>query len=120
MEEKRQRAIRAIANHTRKRARVIVQKTPMNRIHIVIQIVGEDNKWHKHDEYSIDSINISANMRITILLLDKLIEMQHDGYLFPDGVIGAELLNTQNDLINEEWACMRMLETLANRVNRKE
>lgn len=117
MEEKRQRAIRAIANHTRKKARIVVQKTPMNRISIVIQIVGEDNKWHKHDEYSLDSINISANMRMTILLLNKLIEMQHDGYLFPDGVIGTELLNTQNDIINEEWAYMKMLENLANRQN---
>lgn len=115
MENSRSRAVRAIANHTRKRARIIVQKTPMNRINIVIQVVGEDNKWHKHDEYSLDSINISANMRMTILLLNKLIEMQHAGYLFPDGVIGAELLNTQNDIINEEWAYMKMLENLANR-----
>ena len=117
MENSRSIAVRAIANHTRKRARIIVQKTPMNRIHIVIQVVGDDNKWHNHAEYLIDSINISANMRMTILLLNKLIEMQHAGYLFPDGVIGAELLNTQTDIINEEWAYMRMLETLANRQN---
>ena len=38
MEEKRQRAIRAIANATRKKARIVVQKTPMNRINIVIQL----------------------------------------------------------------------------------
>ena len=115
MENSRSRAVRAIANHTRKRARIIVQKTPMNRLHIVIQIVGDDNKWHNHAEYPLDSINISANMRMTIFLLNKLIEMQHEGYLFPDGVIGTELLNTPNDVINEEWAYMRMLETLANR-----
>lgn len=116
MENSKSRAVRAIANHTRKRARIIVQNTPMHRIHIVIQIVGDDNKWHNHAEYSLDSINISANMRMTIVLLNKLIEMQHDGYLFPDGVIGAELLDTQHDLINEEWACVKMLEKLANRI----
>lgn len=116
MEEKRQRAIRAIANATRKKARIVVQKTPMNRINIVIQVVGDDNKWHNHAEYSLDSINISANMRTTVLLLNNLIEMGHDGYLFPDGVIGAELLNTQHDLINEEWAYRKMFEELANRI----
>ena len=120
MNEKRQRAVRVIANATRKRARIIVQKTAMNRINIVIQVVGEDNKWHNYEEYSLDSINISANMRMTIVLLDKLIEMWHDGYLFPDGVIGTELLNISPDKINEEWACIKMFEDLANRVNRKE
>lgn len=120
MDEKRQRAIRVIANTTRKKARIVVQKTSMNRINIVIQIVGEDNKWHNHEEYPLDSINISANMRMTIFLLDKLIEMWHDGYLFPDGVIGTELLNTNPDKINEEWAFIRMFEELSNRVNRKE
>lgn len=119
MDEKRQRAIRVIANTTRKKARIVVQKTSMNRINIVIQIVGEDNKWHNYKEYPLDSINISANMRMTIILLDKLIEMWHDGYLFPDGVIGAELLNTNHDKINEEWALIKMFEELANR-NRKE
>ena len=104
MENSRSRAVRAIANHTRKRARVVIDAensknygVACTNIYADIQIVGEDNQWQSFNRYNFCTYgaNIGKYDAYTITavvhrILKIMINMTLEGYIFSDGIIYTE------------------------------
>lgn len=104
MENSRSRAVRAIANHTRKRARVVIDAKDSDNygvactnIYADIQIVGEDTQWQSFNRYNFcsyganigryDAYNITA---IVQRVFQIMIDMTLEGYIFSDGISYTE------------------------------
>jgi hypothetical protein len=104
MKDSRSRAVRAIANHTRKRARVVIDAENSNNygvactnIYADIQVVGEDNQWQSCNRYNFctyganigkyDAYNITA---VVHRIFKIMIDMTLEGYIFSDGIIYTE------------------------------
>ena len=104
MEEKRQRAIRAIANATRKRARVVIDAEDHEQwgnqwtdVIADVQIVGEDNQWQSYKHYNfysygpnIGKYTASDAATNTPRLSQIVIDMTLEGYIFADGVVYSD------------------------------
>lgn len=123
MENSRSRAVRAIANHTRKRARVVIDAKDHEQwgnqwtdVIADVQIVGEDNQWqsYKHCNFysygpNIRKYTASDAATNTQRLLQIVIDMTLEGYIFSDGVVYSDTAaclrrKTLGELINEAEA----------------
>lgn len=123
MENSRNKAVRAIANHTRKRARVVIDAKDHEQwgnqwtdVIADVQIVGEDNQWqsYKHCKFysygpNIRKYTASDAATNTQRLLQIVIDMTLEGYIFSDRVVytdNAACLRRKNlsELIDEAEA----------------
>ena len=100
MDEKRMRAVRAIANATRKKARILINHKENIGLVAEIQIVKEDNQYHTINTMPIQYAAEEYQAQAILNLLRKVTDLTNDGYIFADSVEWApEYIDRSNKYI---------------------